>query len=357
MLNNGVINIATNRTIISPTLLDNKNCIAFNILSYILLPSSTAETIVAKLSSVSITSAASFATSVPTIPIAQPISAVFSAGASLTPSPVIATISPFACHAFTILTLCSGDTLAYTLYFLIFFVNSSSVISSNSLPVNASLSFSNIPKAFAIAIAVILWSPVIITVFIPAVLHLCTASFTSSLGGSIIPTIPIYIKSFSKLAMSSSVGSWFNSLYPIAKTLKAFLAISSLFSDIVFLYSSKFVLISSFNIYFVHLFNNSSTPPLVQTTYFSPTLFTVVINFLSESNGISFNLGICSNNEGSKSNLNPISTSAVSVGSPVSWLSVLIFVSLHNILVCTNLFNVSSSCFKSILFMSNNLLL
>ena len=81
---------------------------------YIRLPSSTAETTVAKLSSVNITSAASFATSVPTIPIAQPMSAFFKAGASFTPSPVIATISPFACHALTILTLCSGATLAYT---------------------------------------------------------------------------------------------------------------------------------------------------------------------------------------------------------------------------------------------------
>ncbi len=110
--NHGVINIAINNTTISPTLLESKNCIALSILSYIRLPSSTADTTVAKLSSVKITSAASFATSVPTIPIAQPISAVFSAGASFTPSPVIATISPCFCQAFTILTLCSGDTLA-----------------------------------------------------------------------------------------------------------------------------------------------------------------------------------------------------------------------------------------------------
>ena len=112
LLNNGVNNVAKNNTIISPTLLESKNWITFKILSYILLPSSTADTTVAKLSSVKITSAASFATSVPTIPIAQPISAFLSAGLSFTPSPVIATTSPFFCHAFTILTLCSGDTLA-----------------------------------------------------------------------------------------------------------------------------------------------------------------------------------------------------------------------------------------------------
>ena len=56
------------------------------------LPSSTALTIVAKLSSARIISEASLATSVPEIPIAIPIDAYLSAGASLTPSPVIAAI-------------------------------------------------------------------------------------------------------------------------------------------------------------------------------------------------------------------------------------------------------------------------
>ncbi|MNC94979.1 hypothetical protein D3C83_119790 [compost metagenome] len=57
-------------------------------------PTSTAATMDAKLSSASTMSAASLDTSVPAIPIATPMSAVFKAGASLTPSPVIATISP-----------------------------------------------------------------------------------------------------------------------------------------------------------------------------------------------------------------------------------------------------------------------
>ena len=57
-------------------------------------PSSTAATIDAKLSSVSVMAAASLVTSVPVMPIAMPMSAFFSAGASLTPSPVIATTWP-----------------------------------------------------------------------------------------------------------------------------------------------------------------------------------------------------------------------------------------------------------------------
>ena len=58
-------------------------------------PYATAPTIVAKLSSVRIITAASLETSVPVMPIATPMSAVLSAGASLTPSPVIATTLPF----------------------------------------------------------------------------------------------------------------------------------------------------------------------------------------------------------------------------------------------------------------------
>ena len=57
-------------------------------------PRPTAETMVAKLSSVSTIVAASFETSVPVMPMAMPMSAFFSAGASFTPSPVIATTLP-----------------------------------------------------------------------------------------------------------------------------------------------------------------------------------------------------------------------------------------------------------------------
>ena len=54
------------------------------------LPSPTAETMVAKLSSVRIISATFFVTSVPVMPMPTPISAFLMDGASLTPSPVIA---------------------------------------------------------------------------------------------------------------------------------------------------------------------------------------------------------------------------------------------------------------------------
>ncbi len=67
------------------------------------LPSWTAATMVVKLS-LPVMSAAPFATSVPLFPIAQPISATRRAGASLTPSPVMATISPCAWKALTMRT-------------------------------------------------------------------------------------------------------------------------------------------------------------------------------------------------------------------------------------------------------------
>ena len=60
-------------------------------------PSSTAWTSVAKLSSVRIILAACFDTSLP-LPIATPMSAFFRAAASLTASPVMATIWPVVLH-------------------------------------------------------------------------------------------------------------------------------------------------------------------------------------------------------------------------------------------------------------------
>lgn len=85
---------------------------ALRMLDQIPRPSSMADTMVEKLSSVRMRSAAPLATSVPERPIAQPMSAAFRAGASFTPSPVIATTQPRFCQAFTMRILCSGDTRA-----------------------------------------------------------------------------------------------------------------------------------------------------------------------------------------------------------------------------------------------------
>ena len=146
--------VAANIVITSLRLLESRNCMVFLILSYILLPSSTADTIVAKLSSASTMSATFLVTSVPVMPMPIPILADFMLGASLTPSPVIAVIFPSSFHAFTILTLCSGCTRAYTLICFINSGNCPSDISSSVLPVTASLLSEIIPSSNAIATAV-----------------------------------------------------------------------------------------------------------------------------------------------------------------------------------------------------------
>ena len=98
-------------------------------------PSCTAATIEAKLSSSSTICAASLAASVPLRPIAMPISACFNDGASLTPSPVIATTSPLACKARTMRSLCSGLVRAKTLTSCANLRSPSSDTPSSSAPV------------------------------------------------------------------------------------------------------------------------------------------------------------------------------------------------------------------------------
>src|SRR3989344_6064587 len=130
----------------------------FRIFLKIVLPSLIADTIVLKLSSFNVKSATERDTSVPFFPIAIPICASFKAGASLTPSPVIATISPLAFSALTILSLCSGVTLAKTVVLLTIEHNSVLSILSSSSPIIIVVPN---PTCFAIAYAVSLLSPVI----------------------------------------------------------------------------------------------------------------------------------------------------------------------------------------------------
>ena len=80
-------------------------------------PSRTAAAIEAKLSSASTNSAASLAASLPFRPMAIPASARLSAGASFTPSPVIATVRPRDCSAVTRRSLWAGEVRAKTSVF------------------------------------------------------------------------------------------------------------------------------------------------------------------------------------------------------------------------------------------------
>ncbi|MPN06509.1 hypothetical protein SDC9_153765 [bioreactor metagenome] len=107
---------------------------AFWRLSKMRRPMRTAPTIEAKLSSSNTSDEASRATSVPFSPMAIPMFAALSAGASFTPSPVMATISLFRFRAFTNISFCSGITRANTFTSRILSHSSSSLISFNSGP-------------------------------------------------------------------------------------------------------------------------------------------------------------------------------------------------------------------------------
>ncbi|OMH79105.1 hypothetical protein AX774_g7492 [Zancudomyces culisetae] len=135
-------------------------------------PSDTAIAIVAKLSSANTMSLAIFATSVP-LPIAIPIFDFLSAGASFTPSPVIATICPNSCNNSTNNCLCAGSvrlnsravctTLSCSL--LLSFSNCRPVY--DILLISSSL-LSNTPIARHMLSAVLGLSPVITITRIPA---------------------------------------------------------------------------------------------------------------------------------------------------------------------------------------------
>ncbi len=77
-------------------------------------PRRTANGSLDKSSDISATSAVSSATSVPAAPMAMPTSAVASAGASLMPSPTIATVPCSRCSICTSVTLSAGIRSAYT---------------------------------------------------------------------------------------------------------------------------------------------------------------------------------------------------------------------------------------------------
>ena len=117
-------------------------------------PCSMAETMLAKLSSVRTISAVCLDTSVPVMPIATPMLARFRAGASFTPSPVIATTCSRAFMASTIRVLCWGETRQHTCRLSALAANSWSLIFSISGPVSTRPPFVSTPISRAIASAV-----------------------------------------------------------------------------------------------------------------------------------------------------------------------------------------------------------
>ena len=258
------------------------------ILSYILLPSSTAETMVAKLSSASTMSATPLVTSVPVMPMPMPISAFLMEGASLTPSPVMAVTLPFFCHILTMRTLCSGCTLAYTVICSISFSNSASDISLSSAPVMAFLPSESMPSSFAIATAVSLWSPVIMTVWMPALWHSSMAGFTSGLTGSIMPESPTKQSPVSMAEGSVSEGISFQFFLERASTRRALSAMALLAARTPALSSSVSSVSFPSTTMLTQFLSTSSGAPLVYWVSFpvSSLMMTDII-FRMESKGAS----------------------------------------------------------------------
>jgi hypothetical protein len=155
------------------------------------LPSSIALRIVEKSSSISIISAASFATSVPCLPMAIPMSAFFSAGASLTPSPVMATRSPRAWNARTILSLCSGLVRAKMVAVATACSRSRALMASTWSPRSTDAALcTGMPSCRAMATAVASASPVTMTTRTPPAMSLRIDRSTPRRGGSFMPTSP-----------------------------------------------------------------------------------------------------------------------------------------------------------------------
>ncbi|KAH3659767.1 hypothetical protein OGATHE_005812 [Ogataea polymorpha] len=155
-------------------------------------PSLMACKMVLKSSSVKTMSAASLATSVPFLPMAIPISASLSAGASFTPSPVMATMSPRICNARTMDTLCSGVVLANTDTDSIASARSCSDIESILSPLRTlrSGSLSGMPILRAMLVAVTSLSPVIMITWTPPLMSEAIDWLTCGRGGSFIPIRP-----------------------------------------------------------------------------------------------------------------------------------------------------------------------
>ena len=125
------------------------------------------------------------------------------------------------------------------------------------------------------------WSPVIMTGLIPAWRQVATATFASGRGGSIIPNIPIKVKSYSSSSGFAVTGSVFNSLYATAITRSA----CPLISEFIVCAVSKSPL--------MHREAITSKAPFTMAMYLPPILCTVVMSFRSESKGSSLSLGYC----------------------------------------------------------------
>mmetsp|Transcript_1351 Transcript_1351/g.3778 ORF Transcript_1351/g.3778 Transcript_1351/m.3778 type:complete len:266 (-) Transcript_1351:1655-2452(-) len=260
---------------------------------------------VAKLSSAKIMSEASLATSVPAMPIAMPMDACFNAGASFTPSPVMAGTSPAALNIFTRACLSFGSVREKTidpLWLVNNLMRCFSDFLKKSWPVKLlpwiSSSSVKMPISRAMASAVGRVSPVIIITRMPAVAHASMAGLTSGRAGSLIPQTPSKIRFLSMLSKFDGSCSFFDapplyvsrSLSPVkssrtamARTRKGLEAISATVSKIAVLFAAVSFCLLPATLMCVHRSKTFSGAPLTYSLFFAFPQSTD-IDFLSLSN-------------------------------------------------------------------------
>lgn len=162
-----------------------------------------------KLSSISTMADASLATSVPEIPIEKPTSAALSAGASLVPSPVTATVSPRRLSRVTRILLSSGEERARTCSLGRVASMSASLRVLKTGPSMTTPPSVRMPHSVAMARAVTALSPVTMRMTTPACWAFFTDSGTPGRTGSWMPTTPRKTRSLRTEANSTEPSSTF----------------------------------------------------------------------------------------------------------------------------------------------------
>ena len=164
--------------------------------------------------------------------------------------------------------------------------NSSSLILSRSAPRMTLSPSRRMPMSAAMADAVSMWSPVIMMGRMPAPMQTLTASFTSALGGSIMPTKPTKVRPF-----SSSPCSREPSFTATPRTRSAFFAIR----EFAFLISSTSFSVmgrtSSPTITLVQRGRSMSGAPLTYASFTPSCSLTVVMSLRTLSKGTSSTRG------------------------------------------------------------------
>ena len=172
-------------------------------------------------------SAAAFVTAVPVMPMAMPMSAFLMAGASFTPSPVIATMWPCSRRTSTRWTLSWGETRPMTPMPSTSRSTASWSSASNSAPVMA---LPGMPSCVATTAPVTAASPVIMRTWTPAPWASAMAAFAAGRGGSVMPTSARSVRpsiAFRRSAFGSNVAAS-KSFWPVAMRRMPSLPIRSL---------------------------------------------------------------------------------------------------------------------------------